>query len=73
MRKFEIVGHISLDELIQARCAGKDDDFSHGDRAAPYRSPASGGALLAALGESCDLLWSEQFLLSFAPINSSAI
>lgn len=54
MRKLKIFEHISLDGVIQH--SADDDDFSYGDWTAPYRSPAGIVAVLAAQGESFDLL-----------------
>lgn len=54
MRKLKIIEHISLDGVIQH--SADDDDFPYGDWTARYRSPAGRDALLAAQGESFDLL-----------------
>src|SRR3954462_893072 len=54
MRKLNIIEHIALDVVIQH--SADDDDFPCGDWAAPYRSPAGRDAILAAHGESFDLL-----------------
>ena len=56
MRKLKIFEHISLDGVIQVRGSGEDGDYPYGDWTAPYRSPAGRDALLAAHGESFDLL-----------------
>jgi dihydrofolate reductase len=48
--------HISLDGVIQIRDSGEDSDYPYGDWTAPYRSPAGRDAVLAAQGESFDLL-----------------
>jgi len=54
MRKLKITEHISLDGVIQvSKC---DDDFPYGDWTAPYRTPAGAEEVLAAYGESFDLL-----------------
>ena len=54
MRKLKIIEHISLDGVIQH--SADDDDFPYADRTAPYRTPAGRDAVLAAHGESFDLL-----------------
>src|SRR3954470_21662084 len=54
MRKLKIFEHISLDGVIQHSADG--DGFPYGDWTAPYRSPAGREAVLAAQGESFDLL-----------------
>ncbi len=54
MRKLKIIEHISLDGVIQA--SGEDGDFPYGDWTAPYRTPAGREAIIAAHGESFDLL-----------------
>ncbi len=56
MRKLRILEHISLDGVIQVRALGEDGDYRYGDWIAPYRSPAGRDAVLAAHGESFDLL-----------------
>jgi dihydrofolate reductase len=56
MRKLKIIEHISLDGVIQVRGSGEDADYPYGDWTAPYRSPAGRDAVLAAHGESFDLL-----------------
>lgn len=56
MRKIRIFEHISLDGVIQIRTPGEDADYPYGDWTAPYRSPAGRDAVLAAQGESFDLL-----------------
>jgi len=53
MRKLKIIEHISLDGVIQHT---RDDGFPYGDWTTPYRSPAGLEAVLAAQGESFDLL-----------------
>jgi dihydrofolate reductase len=54
MRTIRIFEHISLDGVIQT--SGEDGDFPYGDWTAPYRTPAGREALIAAQGESFDLL-----------------
>ena len=54
MRKLKIFEHISLDGVIQT--SGEDGDFPYGDWTAPYRTPAGRDAVLAAHGESFDLV-----------------
>ena len=57
MRKIRIFEHISLDGVIQVSGGpGEDGDFPYGDWTAPYRSPAGLATVLAAYGESFDLL-----------------
>ncbi|MBD9668422.1 dihydrofolate reductase family protein [Variovorax sp. VRV01] len=54
MRKLRIMEHISLDGVIQHSRDG--DDFPYSDWTAAYRTPAGRDAILAAYGESFDLL-----------------
>jgi dihydrofolate reductase len=54
MRKVRIMEHISLDGVIQH--PADENDFAYGDWTAPYRTPAGRDAILAAYGESFDLL-----------------
>ena len=54
MRKLRIFEHISLDGVIQH--SADDDDFPYSDWGAPYRTPAGRDAIIAAYGESFDLL-----------------
>src|SRR5256885_12509675 len=54
MRKLKIMEHISLDGVIQH--SSDDGDFPYSDWSAPYRTPAGRDAVLAAYGESFDLL-----------------
>ena len=54
MRKLKIMEHISLDGVIQH--SSDDDGFRYSDWTVPYRTPAGREAVLAALGESFDLL-----------------
>jgi dihydrofolate reductase len=56
MRKLRIFEHISLDGVIQVSGGPGEDDFPYGDWTAPYRSPAGLAMMLAAYGESFDLL-----------------
>jgi dihydrofolate reductase len=57
MRKIKIIEHISLDGVIQAPGGpGEDGDYPYGGWAAPYDDPAGEEAILAAHGESFDLL-----------------
>src|SRR5260370_1860501 len=56
MRKLKIFEHISLDGVIQVRGSGEDGDYPYGDWTAPYRTPAGRDAIMAAHGESFDLL-----------------
>jgi dihydrofolate reductase len=54
MRNLRIIEHISLDGVIQH--SADEDDFPHSDWSAPYRTPAGRDAVMAAHGESFDLL-----------------
>lgn len=54
MRKLRICEHISLDGVIQH--SADDGAFPYSDWTAPYRTPAGRDAVLAAYGESFDLL-----------------
>jgi len=54
MRKIRIMEHISLDGVIQH--SADDGDFPYSDWTAPYRTSAGRDAILAAYGESFDLL-----------------
>ena len=54
MRKLKIIEHISLDSVIQHSADG--DGFPYSDWTGPYRTPAGRDAILAAQGESFDLL-----------------
>jgi len=54
MRKLKIIEHISLDGVIQN--STDDDGFPYHDWTAPYRTPEGRDAMLAAHGESFDLL-----------------
>lgn len=54
MRKLKIIEHISLDGVIEV--SGENGDFPYANWTAPYRTPAGRDAMLAAHGESFDLL-----------------
>lgn len=54
MRKLKIIEHISLDGVIQH--SADEDDFTYGGWTAPYRSPEGLNAILAAQGDSFDLV-----------------
>ncbi|MEW5926778.1 MAG: dihydrofolate reductase family protein [Gemmatimonadota bacterium] len=54
MRKLRIIEHISLDGVIEV--SGENGDFPYPDWTAPYRTPAGRDAILAAHGESFDLV-----------------
>jgi dihydrofolate reductase len=54
MRKLRIFEHITLDGVIQH--SADDGDFAYSDWSAPYRSPEGRDAVIAAQGESFDLL-----------------
>jgi dihydrofolate reductase len=54
MRRLKIIEHMSLDGVIQH--SADDGDFPYSDWTAPYRTPAGREAMLAAYGESFDLL-----------------
>lgn len=54
MRKLKIIEHITLDGVIQH--SRDDDDFAYSDWTTPYRTPAGRDAIIAAQGESFDLL-----------------
>ncbi len=54
MRTLTIIEHISLDGVIQH--SADNDGFPYSDWTAPYRSPAGRDAMLAAYGETPDLL-----------------
>jgi len=54
VRRLRIFEHISLDGVIQH--SADDDDFPYSDWTAPYRTPAGRDAVMAAYGESFDLL-----------------
>ena len=54
MRKLKIFEHISLDGVIQH--SADDSDFPYSDWTAPYRTPAGRDVVLAAHGESFDVV-----------------
>jgi len=54
MRTLKIIEHISLDGVIQH--SADDGDFPYSDWTAPYRTPAGRDVVMAAHGESFDLL-----------------
>ena len=54
MRTLKVIEHISLDGVIQHSADG--DDFPYSDWTAPYRTPVGRDAVMAAHGESFDLL-----------------
>lgn len=54
MRRLRMCEHISLDGVIQHSADG--DDFPYSDWTVPYRTPAGRDAVMAAYGESFDLL-----------------
>jgi len=57
MRKLSIIEHITLDGIIQAPGGpGEDGDYPYGGWAAPHNDPAGGEAIVAAQGDSFDLL-----------------
>ena len=57
MRKLKIIEHISLDGVIQAP-GGPDEDsgYAFGGWAAPFQDDAGGEAIVAAQGDTFDLL-----------------
>jgi len=54
MRTLKIIEHITLDGVIQH--SADDDDFAYSNWTAPYRSAAGLDAMIAAYGETYDLL-----------------
>jgi dihydrofolate reductase len=57
MRKLTIIEHISLDGIIQAPGGPDEDgDYPYGGWAAPHSDPEVGQAIVAAHGESLDLV-----------------
>jgi dihydrofolate reductase len=54
MRKLKINEHVSLDGVIQV--SDEDGGFPYGDWTAPFRTPAGLDEIMAAHGESFDLL-----------------
>jgi dihydrofolate reductase len=55
MRKIRIFENISLDGVIQLP-GGPGEEYAYGDWTGPYRSPAGLAVMVAAYGESFDLL-----------------
>lgn len=57
MRKLKIIEHISLDGVIEVGTGtGAGGGFPYGDWTAPYRSPSGLARVLAAYGDTFDLL-----------------
>ncbi|WEX09419.1 hypothetical protein [Chelativorans sp. AA-79] len=59
MRKIRIIGHISLDGLVQASGGSDEDgdgDFEHGGWIVPHSEPAVGEAIAATHDKAFDLL-----------------
>lgn len=59
MRKIRIIEHVSLDGVIQSFGGpdeDRDGDYKHGGWAVPMADPAIGEAIVAAQGDSFDLL-----------------
>jgi len=56
MRRVRIFEHISLDGVIQMSAGQGEDDFRYGDWTAAYRTPTGLAMMVAAYGESFDLL-----------------
>jgi dihydrofolate reductase len=57
MRKIKIIEHITLDGVIQAPGGPNEDgDYPYGGWAAPHDDPEGGEAIVAAQGETFDLL-----------------
>jgi dihydrofolate reductase len=54
VRTIKLFEHISLDGVIEV--SDEYDDFPYGEWTAPYRTPAGREAIVAAQGESFDLL-----------------
>jgi len=54
MRTLKIIEHVSLDGVVQH--TADENAFPHGDWTTPYRTPDGGAAVLAAQGDSFDLL-----------------
>jgi dihydrofolate reductase len=54
MRKLKIIEHVSLDGVVQH--SADENAFPYGEWTVPYRTPAGGEAVLAAHGETFDLL-----------------
>lgn len=73
MRQLKIIEHISLDGVIQH--SADEGDFPYNDWTAPYRTSAGGDAVIAAHGESFDLLLGRRtydFWLGFWPTAPSS-
>ncbi|MEZ0325070.1 MAG: dihydrofolate reductase family protein [Fimbriimonas sp.] len=70
MRRIKIIEHISLDGVVQAP-GGPDEDrdggFEHGGWAFPHSDEAVGNAIVAAHGESFDLLLGRRTYDIWAP------
>ncbi len=71
MRKLKIIEHISLDGVIQV--SGEDGDSPYGDWTALYRTPAGRDAVLAAHGQSFDLLLGRRPIQGFPAGGSRCI
>ncbi len=56
MRKIRIIEHISLDGVISMGGSNEDNEYSHGDWTAPYRTVEGAAAVAEAYGQSFDLL-----------------
>ena len=59
MRRIRIIEHISLDGVIQAPGGPEEDPssgFAHGGWSAPHADPEGGKAIMAAQGDTFDLL-----------------
>ena len=56
MRTIRIIEHISLDGVIQGPGGPKEDDYRYGGWAVPHHDDAAGEAIVAAQGETFDLL-----------------
>lgn len=54
MRTLKIIEHVSLDGVVQH--SADENDFAYGEWTLPYRTPDGGAAVMAAQGESFDLL-----------------
>ena len=57
MRKIKVIEHITLDGVIQAHGGPNEDgDYPCGGWSAPHHDQAAGEAIVAAQGETFDLL-----------------
>ncbi|MBV9875673.1 MAG: dihydrofolate reductase family protein [Verrucomicrobia bacterium] len=56
MRTIRIIEHISLDGVIQGPGGPNEDGYLYGGWTAPHADPAAGEAIVAAQGETFDLL-----------------